>query len=171
MRHPLPDPRPRPRLIVAGIGNPDRGDDGAGPLVTRLLRDRAAPGTDVIEAIEPTSLLTAWGGVDAAWIVDASGPAAPLRGPGRAGSVHRIAIVDGVPSTDDPVTSTHGLGIAQVIGISRVLGDLPPLVVIYTITAHRLSTATSVHPQVAQAARTVAQAIADETNAYPTIPR
>ena len=34
----------RAKVLVVGIGNPDRGDDGIGPLVATRLAGRAAAG-------------------------------------------------------------------------------------------------------------------------------
>ncbi|OHV32296.1 MULTISPECIES: hydrogenase maturation protease [Pseudofrankia] len=169
MRDALPDRRRHPRLIVVGIGNPHRGDDGVGRLVAGLVRGQPGPGTEVIDCAEPTGLLTAWNGVDAAWIIDAAGPPAPLAGPDRAGTVRRLAVVEGGPLHPDSVASTHGLDIAHVIEIGRALGELPTLVVIYTIRAHHLSATTPIHPQVASAAHRVAKAVVAEAAAYPTV--
>ncbi|MBL7622334.1 hypothetical protein I7331_24325, partial [Frankia sp. AgB1.8] len=88
--------------------------------------------------------------------------------PAQAGTVHRLAVVDGEAPAVLPVTSSHGLGIAHAIRIGQALANLPPLLVIYTITAHQLTDTTQVHPQVIRAARAVAQAIAAETERYRT---
>ena len=31
------------QVLVVGVGNPDRGDDGVGPMVARRLREFAVP--------------------------------------------------------------------------------------------------------------------------------
>jgi hydrogenase maturation protease len=120
----------------------------------------------VTDCVEPIGLLTLWEGAAAAWIVDAAGPPAALTGPEAAGTVHRTTLVGGEPFLETGVASTHGLGIAHAIRIGQALADLPPLVVIYTITVHQLSATTWIHPQIASAARTVARAIVAETLAY-----
>lgn len=36
-------------VLLVGIGNPDRGDDGVGPLVARQLLGRVPPNVAIIE--------------------------------------------------------------------------------------------------------------------------
>ena len=71
---------PARKVLVVGLGNPDRGDDGVGPLVAKELSgvlptDVAItwPNGDVL------SLIVAWSGFDAVIFIDA---AAPARTPG-----------------------------------------------------------------------------------------
>jgi hydrogenase maturation protease len=72
-------------VIVLGVGNPWRRDDGAGLAVARLLA--GTPGVEVLEREgEPASLIDAWDGADALWLVDAvSSGAVP-------GTLHRIDV-------------------------------------------------------------------------------
>ena len=50
-------------VTVIGVGNAWAGDDAAGVLVARMVRDRAPDGVAVIEHEgEPTALLDAWEG-------------------------------------------------------------------------------------------------------------
>ncbi|MCP4384460.1 MAG: hydrogenase maturation protease, partial [Hyphomicrobiales bacterium] len=46
------------RRIVIGIGNPDRGDDGVGPLIVEKLRTRLPDEVEtIVHSGEATSLL------------------------------------------------------------------------------------------------------------------
>jgi hydrogenase maturation protease len=99
-------------VLVIGIGNLDRGDDGAGCLVARRVG-----GIDA--GADPLALLEVWDGNDDVVVVDAmvSG-AAP-------GTVRWID-----PSAEPlpaglGATSTHALGLAEVVALARVLGRLP----------------------------------------------
>ena len=118
-----------PRLFI-GVGNPDRGDDGAGRAVARRLSSRSDCAFEVRECGgDATSLLTSWTGFDDVVLVDA------CRGAGPPGSVHRIG-----PGEADRVAtlqhaSTHSLGVAAAIGLARALGTLPSRLVIYAIEA------------------------------------
>jgi hydrogenase maturation protease len=112
------------------VGNPDRGDDGAGRAVARTLRSRDDCVLEVRESSgEATSLMNEWTGFDDVVVVDA------CRGAGPPGSVHRIG-----PEEADRVAtlqhaSTHSLGVAAAIGLARALGTLPSRLVLYAIEA------------------------------------
>jgi len=118
-----------PRLVI-GVGNPDRGDDGAGRAVARRLATRNDRAFEVRECSgDATSLMSAWSGFDDVVLVDACCGAGP---PGR---VQRIG-----PEEMDRVAtlqhaSTHSLGVAAAIGLARALGALPSRLVIYAIEA------------------------------------
>jgi hydrogenase maturation protease len=69
-----------PRQVVVGIGNPDRGDDGAGRIVARLLREASLPGIAVIKHDgEATGVLSKLEGAVSAYLM----PVARTRRPGR----------------------------------------------------------------------------------------
>ncbi|CAI7975265.1 hydrogenase maturation protease [Frankia sp. Hr75.2] len=146
------------RLTVIGIGNPYRHDDAVGLEVARLLRRRPPPGVDVLESEgEPTSLLLAWEGADAVWIIDAAESAAPP------GTVHRVEADDHALPRDVGAASTHALGLADTVEIGRGLGRLPKHVVIYAISGRDFSAGEGLDPDVAAAARTVTAAVHAET--------
>jgi hydrogenase maturation protease len=74
----------RPLVLVVGIGNSDRGDDGVGPAVARRLRGRVPPGVSVLErGGDALALIEDWEGVPSVIVVDA---VAPITEPGR---IHR----------------------------------------------------------------------------------
>ena len=84
------------RIVVIGLGNEFRRDDGAGPAVIELLR--AQPLRDVellISEGEPGGLLTDWTGAALAIVVDAMVASPPA--PGR---LHRME--PGPGQADDP---------------------------------------------------------------------
>lgn len=121
---------PRRRLLI-GVGNPERGDDGAGRVVARRLRARNGCVLEVRECSgEAIALMEAWTGFDDVVLVDA------CRGAGEPGSIHLLSPdglegrVQGQPRRYD---STHGFGVAEAIGLARALGRLPSRLVIYAI--------------------------------------
>ena len=76
---------PARKVLVVGLGNPDRCDDGVGPVVARDLSG-VLP-TDVAitwPSGHVLSVIAAWSGFDAVIFIDA---AAPARTPGR---IHRF---------------------------------------------------------------------------------
>jgi hydrogenase maturation protease len=138
------------RRLVIGIGNPDRGDDGAGRAVARRLIARNDGAFEVRECSgEATALMDAWIGFDDVVLVDA------CRGAGSPGSVHRIG-----PDEIDRVArlqhaSTHSLGVSAAIGLARALGRLPKRLVIYAIEAAHSRESEGLSAEVARAVREV----------------
>ena len=59
--------------LILGIGNPDRGDDGIGPLVARRLIGRVPAGIAVMERTgDALALIEDWAGRDMVVLVDAA---------------------------------------------------------------------------------------------------
>lgn len=117
-----------PRIVVIGLGNPDRGDDGVGPAVVTELRRDPPPGVELLERRgDMLALLDDWAGADVLICIDA---AASLGGPGR---IHRIDLgQDELPGKASPASS-HALGLADAVALARVLGSVPGDVVVFAI--------------------------------------
>lgn len=110
---------------VIGIGAEDRGDDAAGLLVARLLQVAAPPGVEVYESAgDAGRLLELLEGADRVVLVDAA------RGAGAPGTVERVPLGAALPSS---VHSTHGLRLAEALGVASELGSLPPVVRVYVV--------------------------------------
>jgi hydrogenase maturation protease len=59
-------------MVVIGVGNEFRRDDGAGLAVLTSLRDRVPPGVEIVLTDgEPIRLIEAWIGAALAVVVDA----------------------------------------------------------------------------------------------------
>ena len=148
-----PRPAPRvgaesggPRRLVIGVGNPDRGDDAAGRLVARGLRERSSGTISVRECSgEATALMEAWSGFDDVLLVDA------CRGAGAPGSVHRLE-ADQLERLGlwqrHRQESTHSFGVSAAIALARALGTLPSRVVVYAIEAAHFRDAAGLSPEV-----------------------
>lgn len=150
------------RVLVVGLGNPDRGDDGAGALVARRLGSRAPAGMTVTtRAGDMLALIEDWTGFETVVLVDAAA---------AAGTPGRICRID--PSTDDLAAqllplSSHGLGLAETIALARALGALPAHVVVYAIEGAEFAAGAPLTPAVAAAAEEVAACLAAEFGAAP----
>lgn len=111
----------RPRMLVIGIGNRDRGDDGFGPAVTQALAERAPMGVAcVAHDGEPAGLMTCWEGAARVVLIDA------VRSGRPPGHIVRLDLAREALPTDIGPRSTHALGLAQAVELARVLGKLPP---------------------------------------------
>ena len=93
-------------MVVIGVGNEFRRDDGAGPAVVARLRELAPPGVRlVVTDGEPARLIEAWAGAALAVVVDAV-----RADPPRPGTVHRFEVAGLGTGTGRPASS-HGLGL------------------------------------------------------------
>ena len=121
----------RTRRLVIGVGNPDRGDDGAGRVVAQRLRGRNGCAPEVRECSgEATALMETWTGFDDVVLVDA------CHGAGEPGSIHRFspAELERLASVEGRrYESTHGLGVSAAIALAQTLGTFPSALVIYAI--------------------------------------
>ena len=77
------------KVLVACLGNPDRGDDGLGAAVARALAGRLPDGVGLaVRSGDMLGLIDDWAGFDAVVCVDAAAPMdASLGTPGR---IHRV---------------------------------------------------------------------------------
>lgn len=138
--------QPRSRVTVLGLGNEFRGDDGAGRVVARRLREATLPGVAVREESgEGAALMDAWKDADAVILVDAvhSG-AAP-------GTIHRLdASRVPVPSRFFHY-STHAFSVAEAVELARALNQLPPRLIIYGVEGKDFAAGEKLSPEVAAA--------------------
>jgi hydrogenase maturation protease len=147
------------RVLVIGLGNPDRGDDGIGVIVAQRLVGRLP--SDVALAVrngDMMSLIEDWAGFDALVCVDA---AAPIGTPGR---VHRIDLATSELPRDLSTTSSHGLGIADAIGLARSLHLAPRDIIVYAVEGCCFSADAPMTPEVVAAAGEAADCIAAEVS-------
>jgi hydrogenase maturation protease len=131
------------RTVVIGIGNPMRGDDGAGVVVAEQLRPRVPAGVEVVACEkEPSRLMEAWEGAESVLLVDTvSSGAAP-------GTLHRFdAGEEAVPARTFR-SSTHAISVADTIELARALGRLPRRVRVYGIEAAGFATGAGLTPDV-----------------------
>ena len=141
-------------MVVIGVGNEFRRDDGAGPAVVRTLRGRVPPGVElVITDGEPARLVEAWTGAALAIVVDAV-----LAQPPRPGTVHRFVVDRPRPGTMRSASS-HGLGLDDAVGLALALGRMPGRLIVHAIEAADLAQGTGLTPPVAAAVDAVASTI------------
>jgi hydrogenase maturation protease len=143
--------------VVIGIGNPDRGDDGAGRIVAQRLRGVLSETVGVGEQDgEATTLLAAIDGADVAVLIDAC-----VSG-GTAGTIHRFDVATApLPQTAFSL-STHGLGLGEAVELARALGQLPRCCIVYAIEAGTAEAGVALSPAVANAVDQVVERVRAE---------
>jgi hydrogenase maturation protease len=153
-------------VVVIGIGNQFRGDDGAGPAVVARLAGRAPAGVQLlISDGEPTRLLEAWTGAAVAVVVDTV-----AGDPGAAGLLHRVVVPGSADTGPDLVAaeeglvSSHGFGLGTAIELGRVLGRMPARLVVHCIGGCDFGSGAGLSPAVAAGLDDLAAAVlADAT--------
>jgi hydrogenase maturation protease len=129
-------------LLVIGVGNEWRSDDGAGIALARLLAP-APPGVRVLAREgEPLDLIEEWTGAGEAIVVDAaSSGAAP-------GTVHRLDARGGPLPVELFGQSTHALSVAEAVELGRALGRLPERLLVLGIEGERFGAGNGLTPAV-----------------------
>lgn len=147
----------RKPLVVIGVGNPDRADDGLGPLV--IARLGSLPDTRVISlSRDAFGIIEQWTGAEEVVLIDA---AAVTSGPGP-GRIHRIDLsVDELPC-ELGLSSTHAFGLAEAISLARALDRLPKSVIVYAVEGVCFDVGAPMTPEVFAAAEQVAGLVAAE---------
>jgi hydrogenase maturation protease len=150
----------QPLALVAGIGNPDRGDDGFGLAVVGRLLGRVPPTVRILERSgDALALIEDWSGFPLVIVIDA---VAPINEPGR---VYRLDLTHRPLPIGFALRSTHAFGLAETIELARSLGRLPPHFVAYLVEGGGFATGAPLSPAVANAVETVAERILTELSA------
>jgi hydrogenase maturation protease len=148
-------------VVVIGVGNEFRRDDGAGPAVIARLQGLAPPGVRLIVTDgEPARLIEAWTEAALAVVVDAV-----RADPPHPGKIHRF-VVDRPGAAPGRAASSHGLGFDDAIRLAVALDRMPGRLIVHAIEAADLSQGPGLTEPVAAAVGVVARAILDDL-AYP----
>ncbi len=147
------------RVVVAGLGNEYRRDDGAGPAVVAMVGEEVGPvgGAELVGPLgEPLDLLGRWDGADVAIVVDALGPGTS---PGAV-SVVELGPADMAGSTGAPASS-HGIGLADVLRLATILGQAPARVLVVGIEGSDFGRGVGLSAAVATAVPDAARRVLD----------
>jgi hydrogenase maturation protease len=144
----------RGRVVVIGVGNEFRRDDGAGPQLVAGLRQRAPADVEFrVSDGDPAGIIEAWDGAALAIVVDAVriDPTAP-------GRLYRL-ILDPDDLIPGSAVSSHGLGLGEAIGLAQVLGRMPARLIVHAVEAGDVGPGTGLTPAVAAATARLAAAV------------
>ncbi len=138
-------------MRIIGYGNPDRGDDAAGPLAAERLRSM---GLDALTCTDDGfDLLESWHGAHDVIIIDAVSSGSPP------GTLHRWHGREPLPTTVSSMSS-HGFGLRDAIEVARVLALLPNNLQIWGIEGKCFDVGAKISPEVESAVEKLVQQIA-----------
>lgn len=137
-------------VLIIGVGNPCRSDDGVGIFIARQLKAKNLPQTRIeLNSGDAASLMDSWNASDAVFLVDAA------RSGAAPGKIYRFN--GQIPFSPNGFfnSSTHNLGPAAAVELARMLKRLPRSLIIYGIEGKCFEAGRGFTPAVAQAAGTV----------------
>ncbi len=154
-----------PATLIIGIGNASRGDDAAGLIAARRIReallvrpDFPDPGRIAVleQNGEGTALVALWEGARTVILIDAvlSG-AVP-------GSILRLDARSQPFPAGFRGRSTHAFGVAEAIELARALDRLPPRLIIYGIEGRSFAVGEAPSGAVEAAAWAVVERVLDD---------
>jgi len=147
------------RILVLGIGNADRGDDGIGPLVIEALAGRLPQEVELqVRSGDLLALIDDWAGFERVIIIDA---AQCLDAPGR---VHRVdALHEPLPLPASPASS-HAFGLPEALALAQTLGGAPAGVTAYAVEGEDFAAGAAVTPKVRAAVPVVTDRVVREVH-------
>jgi hydrogenase maturation protease len=132
--------------VIIGLGNEFRHDDALGLIAAGRLQREGVPAIE--HEADAADLMMRWESIDRMILIDAvSSGVAP-------GTIHRLDASTS-PLPRELFQSTHALGLADAIELSRTLGTLPREVLIYGIEVRDTSAGVGLSPEVERALDTV----------------
>ena len=149
----------RAPILIIGIGNEYRRDDGVGLIVVWQLKKRLPPRCTVIEeTADGTLLMEHWKHSEVVLLVDATMS-------GRVpGSITRVDVQhEDVPNALLPVSS-HALNIADTIKLARVMHQLPRRTIFYGVEGDQFDEGMGLTDRVSQSVPVVVQRIIEEVS-------
>lgn len=145
-------------MLLIGVGNKLRGDDGVGVWVAEQVARQTSTIRPRILSGEGAGLIDAMQGATHVVIVDATRSGRPP------GTITRIdARSERLPSGLFNYSS-HAFGVAEAIEMARALGELPTKVHIYGIEGGLFAAGEGFSADVLQAAKSVVAEIVGEKN-------
>ena len=151
-------PLPLARIVILGIGNILKGDDGVGVQVVEALHRLPLP--PAVECIDggtggPTLMLH-FEGAPALIVVDCVNLNEPP------GTVRVLALAEIQDAQSPARFSLHEIGLMPILDLARQLGTLPPMVRIVAVQGHRFDLGDRLSPAVAAAVPRAVDVVLDE---------
>jgi hydrogenase maturation protease len=148
-----------PSVLVIGVGNVYRSDDGVGIIVACRLKERKpARVTIVEESGEGTALLGRWKDAQGVVLVDA------VHSGTTPGTIRRIdARAEPIPARLFHCSS-HAFSVAEAVELGRALNQLPQQLILYGIEGGNFTAGEGLSVEVEQAVTVVVGRVLDEVH-------
>jgi hydrogenase maturation protease len=130
-------------MIIIGLGNEFRHDDAIGLIAARRLRERGVPAEE--HEGDLATLMDRWKRADGLILIDA------VTSGGVPGTLHRLDVSTSPLNREVFKNSTHALGLADAVELSRTLGTLPARVYVFGVEVKDVSAGVGVSPEVERA--------------------
>jgi hydrogenase maturation protease len=144
-------------ILVIGIGNEFRSDDGVGILVARAIEERKLQGVAVVEQSgEGAALMNVWSEAGNVFLIDAVSSGAP------AGNVCRLDARTEIFLKEVRPFSTHAFGVAQAVELARRLNSLPPRLIFFGVEGKNFESGHELSSEAARSKHNVTQMIIEE---------
>ena len=145
-------------VLVLGLGNPLRGDDGIGPrVVEELIRRELPEGATALDAgtggLDLLQVLEGW---ERAIIIDAADVG---REPGQ---FARFTPDEARFVSSEDATSLHNAGLAEVLALAKAIGQSLPELVIFGVQPEKIGWGEGVSPAVEAALADLVDAVLEE---------
>ncbi len=146
-----------PRILLIGVGNEFRQDDGVGLVILKKLQQQIPVGIKTLEASgEGVALIEAWQGAETVYLFDAS------RSGAKAAMIHRFDALAQSIRRKFFNCSTHTFGLAEAVELARSLNQLPAKLIIYAVEGKNFALGFGLSPEVEQAAAEVVRRVLSE---------
>ncbi len=145
------------RIVVVGVGNPYRRDDAAGIIAAKILKERVPDSVEVHEnSGEVAILLELLRSSKAAIFIDT------VVSGSEPGKIFRFDVGGERLPAKLFHLSSHSLGIAESIELSRTMHELPSTVIVYGIEGKAFGPGEVLSPEVEIAAGHIAERVAQD---------
>ena len=143
-------------MLVIGIGNPMRRDDGAGAAVVRRLQQLSLSGLVALEHPgDGLALIDRWSNHDRVCLVDAARSGVPV------GSIQLFDVVSAPLPGNLLHYSSHLFGVVEAVELARLQGRLPEQLQVIAIEGGDFGFGTGLSSAVSAGVTQVVQSIAD----------
>jgi len=144
-------------VLVIGIGNECRGDDGVGLAVIRALKEQGLQAVICKECSgEGTALMDLWENFSRVILIDAM-----LSG-GAPGAISRFdADKEAIPARLSS-HSTHAFGVAEAVELAKTLYEFPASLIVYAVEGKDFTADCGLTPEVAHAVPVVVSLVMRE---------
>jgi hydrogenase maturation protease len=148
-------------VLVIGVGNAFRSDDGVGLMVAARLKEMALAGVTVREQSgEGTSLIAAWENAAYVIVVDA------VQSGAEPGTIYRLDVTEKpIPAEYGSHFSGHAFGVAGAVEMARLLGKLPQRLIVYGVEGLAFAAGQRLSAEVEGVLETAVQQICGELTA------